>query len=94
MVKEEILFVFGSARSGTTYMNRILYTWFDHGMASEADFVAEFAKKLGRYGDLAAERNLRKLVDDVAECDSLRFFRERYAEIHGRPMCVTPDKHY
>ncbi len=32
MVKEEILFVFGAARSGTTYMNQILYKWFDHGM--------------------------------------------------------------
>ena len=73
-----ILFVFGSARSGTTYLNKLLDSRFGYGMGPEGTFVSIFAKKLKRYGDLADETALGSLIDDISRCQMLEIIRKRW----------------
>ncbi|HEY9549955.1 MAG TPA: sulfotransferase [Kiloniellaceae bacterium] len=82
-----ILFVFGAARSGTTILNNLLYRHFSYGMGPEGTFVAEWAKRLPRYGDLGEEANLRRLVTEIAECRMLHIVRRKYRR---NPFDVTP----
>lgn len=42
----ELLFVFGAARIGTTYLEHLSGRWFDYGMGPEGTFVKPFAKRL------------------------------------------------
>src|SRR3546814_16661189 len=84
-----ILFVFGAARSGTTILNNLLYRHFSYGMGPEGTFVAEWAKRLPRYGDLGADANLRRLVTEIAECRMMHIVR-RSEELRGGKECVSP----
>jgi hypothetical protein len=45
-VIRELLFVFGAARIGTTYLEHLSGRWFDYGMGPEGTFVKPFAKRL------------------------------------------------
>lgn len=74
----EILFVLGAARSGTTYLTDTLDDYFDYGMSPEGHFVPAFARQLGRYGDLAEEANLRRLLGDIRSASTLRIMREEW----------------
>lgn len=85
----DILFVFGAARSGTTYLNNLLDNWFDYGMGPEGTFVAQFAARLNRYGDLEDDANLNRLIEDVSRCEMLEITRHKYAEEHR--FDVTPE---
>lgn len=80
LADKNILFVLGSARSGTTYLNNFLERWFDYGMGPEGTFVARFHKRLGRYGDLSDKKNLARLVDDISTCQMLEIMRKKYRE--------------
>lgn len=75
-----ILFVFGAARSGTTYLGRILEDVFDFGMGPEGHFVPEFSKKLGKYGNLEASSNMERLVSDVSKSSMLTIMRDQWRE--------------
>jgi hypothetical protein len=75
---QEILFVLGSARSGTTFLNNFLDRWFDYGMGPEGTFVEKFHRRLGSYGDLAQPHNLERLVDNVSRCQMLEIMRQKY----------------
>lgn len=77
---KEILFIFGTARSGTTYLNGLIDRWFGYGMGPEGHFVAQFARKLRRYGDLSVEGNLRHLAQDVSNCGMLEIVRSKWGE--------------
>ena len=35
-VMEDILFVFGSSRGGTTFLSKVLTDWFSYGMGPES----------------------------------------------------------
>ena len=85
----DILFVFGAARSGTTYLNNLLDHWFDYGMGPEGTFVAQFAGRLDRYGDLEDDANLNRLIEDVARCQMLEIARHKYPD--GFRFDVTPE---
>lgn len=85
----DILFVFGAARSGTTYLNGLLDKWFDYGMGPEGTFVAKFAARLYRYGDLNDEANLKRLVEDISRCNMLEIVRNKYPE--GNRFDITPE---
>lgn len=86
---DDILFVFGAARSGTTYLNNLLDEWFDFGMGPEGTFVDEFAARLDDYGDLDDAANLRRLVEDVSRCEMLEIARHKYPD--GIRFDVTPE---
>jgi hypothetical protein len=75
-----ILFVFGAARSGTTYLGRILEDVFDFGMGPEGHFVPEFAKKLEKYGDLEVATNMDRLIADVSNSTMLTIMRDRWRD--------------
>jgi hypothetical protein len=82
-----ILFVFGAARSGTTILNNLLYRHFSYGMGPEGTFVAEWAKRLPRYGDLNQDANLRRLATEISDCRMLHIVRHKYRK---NPFDVTP----
>jgi hypothetical protein len=84
---KEILFVFGAARSGTTILNNLLYRHFSYGMGPEGTFLADWAQRLPRYGDLGQSANLHRLVDDISHCQMLHIARHRYRR---NPFDVTP----
>lgn len=85
----EILFVLGSARSGTTFLNNFLDRWFDYGMGPEGTFVEPFHQRLDRYGDLTQPANLKRLVDDVSRCQMLEIMRKKYRG--DNKVDVTPE---
>lgn len=80
LAEREILFVLGSARSGTGFLNSLLDRWFDYGMGPEGTFVEQFHRRLGQYGDLTAERNLSRMVEDISKCQMLEIMRHRYRD--------------
>jgi hypothetical protein len=82
-----ILFVFGAARSGTTILNNLLYRHFSYGMGPEGTFVAEWAQRLPRYGNLGDDANLERFVGDISDCQMLHIVRHKYRR---NPFDVTP----
>ena len=56
-------------------------------MGPEGTFVAEWARRLPRYGDLADEANLQRLVTEIADCRMLHIVRHKYRR---NPFDVTP----
>lgn len=85
----EILFVLGSARSGTTYLNNFLARWFDYGMGPEGTFVAHFHRRLSHYGNLSNSQNLARLVNDISRCQMLEIMRKKYHP--SKRIDVTPE---
>lgn len=90
MRDRDILFVLGGARSGTTYVNRLLDQWFDFGMGPEGSFVADVYRRRARYGDLEDPRNLDRLIDDIRRGAMLTIMRERWKPPHR--VDVTADR--
>ena len=86
----EILFVLGSARSGTTFLNNFLDRWFDYGMGPEGTFIEPFHRRLERYGDLSDRANLERLVEDVSRCQMLEIMRSKYRD--SKKVDVTPQE--
>lgn len=87
LADKDILFVLGSARSGTTFLNNLLDAWFGYGMGPEGTFVEHFHRRLKRYGPLSDKRNLDRLVEDVSRCQMLEIMRKKYGE--GKRLDVT-----
>jgi hypothetical protein len=85
---KSILFVFGAARSGTTILNNLLHRNFGYGMGPEGTFVAEWARRVPRYGELAQQDNVRRLVADLSKCRMLHIVRHKYRR---NPFDVTPE---
>ena len=75
---KKLLFVFGAARSGTTYVNSLLDDWFGYGMGPEGHFVDGFARRLDEYGDIGEKANFQRLVNDVARCPMLEIIRSKW----------------
>ena len=74
---KKILFVCGPARGGTTLLGLILDRCFDYGTGAEGTFIDQFAKRLGRYGDLTKADNFARLANDLAQCDMLQIERRK-----------------
>ena len=84
-----ILFVFGAARSGTTYVNRLLEEWFDFGMGPEGTFIMEFERRLPAYGELSVPANIERLVADVCRHETFEIPRSVYHQ--EERFDVTPE---
>lgn len=60
------IFLTGFARSGTTWINRLMRDYFDAGFVNEGQFIVSFGKRIRRYGDLGIVRNRARLLRDLA----------------------------
>ena len=65
MTNEPILFIFGPARGGTTYLGSILDKWFDVGVGPEGTFIQKANLFAGRLGDLSKQGGFNSLVQLV-----------------------------
>jgi hypothetical protein len=80
MIPEPILFVFGPARGGTTFVNNLLAEWFGYTMGPEGTFVASLHRKLMTYGDLNDDSKLDRLLRDIAAADMFEIMRSKWPE--------------
>jgi hypothetical protein len=64
-MSEAPIFLTGFARSGTTWVNRILRDYFDAGFVNEGQFIVSFGLRITRYGDLRVGRNWNRLLRDL-----------------------------
>ncbi len=70
--KREPIFIFGSARSGTSLLSRIIDTHPAIGVPFESLLYATFYPIVAHYGDLTDRKNRERLVDDILFTDPLR----------------------
>lgn len=61
------IFLTGFARSGTTWVNRLMQDYFDAGFVNEGQFIVNFGKRIQRYGDLRILPNRERLVRDLTK---------------------------
>lgn len=72
------IFVTGFARSGTTWVNRLMADYFDAGFVNEGQFIVSFGKHIKRYGDLKDIQNREGLLQDLARDDFFSILRRSY----------------
>jgi hypothetical protein len=82
VIPEPIVFVFGPARGGTTFVNNLLAEWFDYTMGPEGTFVVPLYRKLRSYGDLGNDANLERLLGDIAASDMFEIMRSKWPVEH------------
>jgi len=61
------IFLTGFARSGTTWVNRILRDYFDAGFVNEGQFIVSFGLRIAQYGDLCVDGNWNRLLRDIRD---------------------------
>lgn len=59
--------VIGHPRSGTSLFVRLLRKYLQIAFGTESQFILRYHRRLGRYGDLQIDRNLRRLVEHLCE---------------------------
>jgi hypothetical protein len=72
------IFLTGFARSGTTWVNRVLGGYFDLGYVNEGQFIVTFARRIGRYGDLRDARGRKWLLRDLRGDDFFAVLARNY----------------
>ena len=80
---DDILFVFGSARGGTTYLSKVLTDWFSYGMGPEGTFIQEILKKAEERGDLSLDENCYALARDIICTQTFQIIQTRWGEKEG-----------
>ena len=60
-------FIVGAQRSGTTMFRLMLNQHPELAVPFESGFITIFYRRLGEYGDLTTEENVRRLLGDIAE---------------------------
>lgn len=66
------VFVLGHTRSGTTLMCRLLLDHLGVNFGTESQFIVRYHQKIAQFGDLADDRRLRWLFEEIS--------RERFFE--------------
>jgi sulfotransferase family protein len=74
--RDDILFVFGSARGGTTYLTNFLDDWFSFGMGPEGTFIKPLYARANKYGDLSQDKNLYRIAADISNSDMATIMRD------------------
>ena len=86
---ESIVFVFGPARGGTTFVNNLLDDWFSVGTGPEGTFISEIVQFAERLGDLSDPRNCRRLAEAISRVQMFEIIRSRWPQ--DMRFDVTPD---
>ena len=60
------VFVVGCARSGTSVTCRMLRRYLKVSFGTESQFILRYNRRLGDYGDLHDDRNVRRLIEDIS----------------------------
>src|SRR5437773_2691307 len=60
-------FIVGAERSGTTMFRLMLNQHSELAVPFESGFITIFYRRLGQYGDLTTQENVRSLLGDIAE---------------------------
>lgn len=88
---ESPLFLTGFARSGTTWVNRLLREYFDAGFVNEGQFIVSFGKRLAHYGDLRKKRNHTRLLRDLSRDSFFTIVHRNYSvEIDWEQVAAVP----
>ncbi|MBT4701309.1 MAG: sulfotransferase [Rhodospirillaceae bacterium] len=88
-LQSSILFVFGSARGGTTYLNDLLFKWFDFSMGPEGTFILPLYRQLSRFGDLSDPESRHQLAKKISKSQMLEIIRKRYP--HELQIDIKPN---
>lgn len=72
------IFLTGFARSGTTWVNRLMRDYFGAGFVNEGQFIVTFGLRLSRYGDLRQKENFRRLVTDLRRDEFFSILKRNY----------------
>jgi len=88
-VEDEIFFIIGCPRSGTTFLNHIFREYLDIGLSNELQFIPKYYRKIRRYGNLNSKRNMDSLLSDLLHEPYFNIFEKVYSEKIGRHVKVT-----
>jgi hypothetical protein len=81
----------GFARSGTTWVNKLLCDYFDAGFVNEGQFIVSFGQRLGRYGDLERAGQRQRLIRDLRRDSFFAILARNYSvEIDWRRIAAAP----
>ena len=87
---DNILFVFGSSRGGTTFLSTILAEWFSYGMGPEGTFVKEIVKKANKLGDLSCDDKCYELAQQIVNTQIFRIIETRWEDKYA--FAVSPEE--
>lgn len=73
------IFLTGFARSGTTWVNRLMRDYFDAGFVNEGQFIVSFGLRLSHYGDLHRKENFRRLLTDLRGDEFFSILKRNYS---------------
>lgn len=75
------IFLTGFARSGTTWVNRLMCDYFDTGLVNEGQFIVTFGNRVQRYGDLGVVANRKKLINKLSRDEFFTIAKENYGVV-------------
>ncbi len=80
MRNKSIIFAFGPARGGTTYLGSILDKWFDVGTGPEGTFIPKAFRLANRLGDLSNIKKRKIFAEYLSQVEMLEIIRKRYPQ--------------
>ena len=88
-MNEPVLFMFGPARGGTTYLGSILEEWFDVGTGPEGTFIEKARQFADQLGNLSKPENKLAYAKHLSQVEMLEIIRKRYPD--DLTFDVTPE---
>lgn len=76
--QSEPVIILGHARSGTSILGDLLRKYFQISFGPESQFLIRFHKKVPKYGELAQEKNLARLLRDILQERCFERWRNKF----------------
>ncbi len=87
------IFIIGFARSGTTWVTRLLRDYCDVGMVNEGQFIIAFGKRIKHRGDYMGATAYKKFVNRLSKDQYFDILRNNYSiEIDWKKVMATDPK--